>query len=218
MRKLAVILCFALLLPCVLTACGRSSSDDSKVELTKRGRIFEYAVEDFSASNYDSKEMDDFVDDAIKAYKEDNKGRIKVKKNRVRKETAYLTLRYNNADTYAGFNQVECFDGTMEEALMAGYEFDMDFTRVSEPEAESEDASAVTSTSSTVTVSGDVVTGDEELKVFIIETDMDVTVPGDVQYYYTSYGVSNLTDKDTVGVYIDADIVGENNVVYVLYY
>ncbi len=193
MRKLAATLCMALLLPILLTSCGSTTTDtkdSSRVELTKNGKIIEYTVEDFSASNYDLDELKDFVEAEIKAYKSDNKGRINVRKEKVKNGIAYLTVRYNKVATYAAFNDVECFAGTVAEAEEAGYDVAVD--------ADLEDEA-------------------DTLYVFIVETDANVTVPGNVLESYCSDGVTELLSYDTVSVEVQEDDFGTRNVVSVIY-
>ncbi len=237
MRKITAFLCAVVLLSGLLTSCGSSSSKtNSRVELSRGGKILEYTVEDFSESYYDIDELEDFIDEAIDIYKEENKGRIKVKRERLRKDKAYLTIRYNKPETYAAFNNVECFSGTVAEALEAGYDFSMpfimamdeysDFEEVEEIEAvtgeetgdvEIYEATETVNGIAQVTVAGQSVIADDSLKVLIIGTDSYVTVPGDVQYYYTSYGAARLKSRDTVAISVDEDLAGDSNVVYVLY-
>ncbi len=222
MRKIITFLCAVLMLSVFLTSCGRSSKKESSVELTRGGKIIEYTVDDFSASNYDADELKTFVDDEISAYKEENKGRIKVKKERVRKNTAYLTIRYNKTETYAAFNDVECFSGTILEAMEAGYDFSMNFIMAMDDYEDDMDESddeltGASNISGQITVSGSTVLTDETMKVLIVETDVNVTIPGEVQYYYSSRGQARLKSKDTVAIYIDGELAGEKNLVYVLY-
>ncbi len=225
MRKTAAFLCAVLLLSGLLVSCGRSSTKESRVELTRGGKIIEYTVDDFSALNYDIDELKEFIEDEISAYKEDNKGRIKVKTEKVRKDTAYLTIRYNKPETYAAFNTAECFSGTILDAVEAGYDFSMRFIMAmddfededEELEEELEEELADTDSFSQITVSGSTVLTDDTMKVLIIETEADVTVPGEVQYYYSSRGQARLKSKDTVSISVSGELAGENNLVYVLY-
>ncbi len=193
MRKLAATLCMALLLPVFLTSCESTASevrDSSRVELTKNGKIIEYTVEDFSASNYDIDELKDFVEEEIKAFESENKGRIHVRREREKNDTVYLTVRYNKVATFAAFNDVECFAGTLEEAEEAGYEVSLDF----DPEEE-----------------------EHTVYVFIIETDVNVSVPGNVKECYCTEGEAELLSHNTVAVEVPEDDLDTGNVVYVLY-
>ncbi len=232
MKRVAAVLCSAVLLTCILASCGASDTADettvteneSSVELTKSGRVIEYAIEDFSADYYNADELEDFVKEQIDAYEENNKGRIKVKRERVRKGTARLTLRYNSVDTYAAFNGVECFSGTVDEAKEAGYDFSMNFILAQEEEVveeevtvDGEETVSETLLSGQITVPGKTVAGDDSLKVLIIETDMDVTVPGEVQYFYSTNGTVSIKKEDTVQVRVDEEFANVENLVYVLY-
>ncbi len=223
MKKIAAFLCAVLLLPVLLTSCGSSSSNESRVEVTRGGKITEYAIEDFSASNYDLDELKEFIDEEVKAFKEENKGRIRVKKEKVRKDTAYLTIRYNKPETYAAFNDVVCFSGTIGEALEEGYDFSDKYilateeSKVSLDEETYDGEEAAEEIIEQVYVSGSTVIVDESMKVLIIETDMSVKVPGKVQYYRATRGDAQLESEDFVSVYVSEDLVGEPNVVYVFY-
>ncbi len=193
MRKFAAALCMTLLLPILLTSCGSAASDikdSSRVELTKNGKIIEYTVEDFSASNYDIDELKDFVESEIKSYKSENKGRINIRKEKVKNGIAYLTVRYNKVATYAAFNDVECFAGTVEEAKEAGYDF---------------------------TVETDLEEEEDTLYIFIVETDANITVPGNVLESYCTDGETELLSNNTVAVDVQEEELGSRNVVYVIY-
>ncbi len=223
MKKIAAVLCVTvLLLSGLLTSCGGTSSEESEVELTRGGKIIETTVEDFSASNYDIDELKDFIESEIKAYKEDNRGRIRVRTDKIRKDKAYLTISYNKIETYVGFNGVVCYSGTISDAWEAGYDFSMSFILAeddyvqSNAGADEEDLFAEAAETQ-VRVSGTTVLTDESLKVLIIETEADVVVPGDVQYFYCSAGQAYRKGKDTVAVSVTEDLVGESNLVYVLY-
>ncbi len=223
MKKIVAVLCVTvLLLTGLLTSCGSSSSEDSEVELTRGGKIIENTVEDFSASNYDLDELKDFIKSEIKAYKEEHKGRIRVRTDRLRKDTAYLTIRYNKAETYADFNGVVCYSGTITDAWEAGYDFSMSFILAEDDyvlnNAEEDEETLFAEADDTqVKVSGATVLTDESLKVLIIETEADVVIPGDVQYFYCSAGQAYRKSKDTVAVSVTEDLIGDKNLVYVLY-
>ncbi len=221
MRKIAAFLCVAVLLTGLLAGCGGSSSNESRVELTKNGKITEYTVEDFSASNYDEAELKEFIKEAIAEFRVEYKGRIRVRRQRIKKTVAYLTIHYNSAETYSAFNDTVCFEGTIGEALEAGYDFSMNFTaaedsgsrRKTETADEDEEDSAEERVIGRKRVSGTSLISDDSLKLLVIGTNEDVRVPGDVQYYYCSLGSAEVEKGNTVVVYSEAD----NNLVYVLY-
>ncbi len=222
MRRSVAILCAAAMLPVLLSSCGSSSGsssgNESRVELTKNGKIIEYTVEDFSAPNYDLDELKTFVDDQIKSFRQENKGRIRARRVKEKKNMVYLTVRYNNIDTYSAFVGEECFSGTMEEALEAGYDFSMDFFAAGTGSVEeTEDLSMEPEEPEVQTVSGNSLTADEDLHVLIIGTDASVQVSGDVRYYYVSHGEAACTGRNLVSVSVDEDAEELGNLVYVLY-
>ncbi len=201
MKKRGCFFCALLLLPMVLSSCGASTADASRVELSKKGEIIEYTVENFDAVNYDAEEFETFVDNAVEEYEESGSGKVKVTHEEVEEETVNLTMTYDEPDTYAAFNQVTCFSGTIEEARMAGYDFSMDFLAA-------DTRQSVPATSFFL---------DESLLVFIVETDVDVQIPGVVQYYYSSFGTAVNKEEDTVQVAVSEDLIGTQNLVYVVY-
>ncbi len=268
MKRVVAFLCAALMLPAFLTSCGSSTTDEgSRVELTDKGKIIEYTVEDFSGSNYDADELSDFVDEAVSDYRQDHKRRsVLVNTERVRNEVAYLTMTYSDAETYAEFNRVDCFSGTAAEALAKGYSFSMNFYAVepeettgveeenlsaeeenpeisaeveelvgeieeldedveAEVEAEEDaemgedtetDEDAETEEDSGM-VSGNLAIREDGLRLFIVASDVDVIVPGTIRYYYSSFGTIELASENTVHVALEEEIVGQPNLVYILY-
>ncbi len=200
-RKVVAIFCTVGLLSALLSACGSGAAEESRLELTKKGKIVEYTAEDFSGPNYDADEFKNFVKDSIAEYKETGSGKIKVSHESFENDTAYLTLTYDAPETYTAFNGLACFSGTLQEARAAGYDFSVDFL-----EADTRRVVSATEFSS-----------DESLRVFIVETDVDVQIPGAVRYYYTSYGSAVNLGEDTVQLAVPDDLVGVRNIVYVIY-
>ncbi len=215
MRKKSVFLCLTAMLPVFLVSCGNAAANGSRVELTKNGKIIEYTVEDFSASNYDIDELKSYIDEEISLYKETNSGRVRVTRDKVKNDIISLTMRYNSVDTYVLFNDVECFAGTVEEAREAGYDFSMDFTvaEVTDPGDSSIDVLA----NGQETVTGSEVAADDSLSVLIVETDAGVQVAGDVRYFYTSTGKALCTARNVVSVSLDEEDLNKGNLVYVVY-
>ncbi len=200
-RKVVAIFCTVVMLSVLLAACGSGAAEESRVELTKKGEIVEYTVEDFSGPNYDADEFKNFVKDSIAEYEETGSGKIKVSHESFENDTAYLTLTYDVPDTYYAFNGLACFSGTLQEARLAGYDFSVDFLEA--------DTRRVVSASE--------FSSDESLQVFIIETDVEVQIPGVVKYYYSSYGSAVNLGEDAVQLAVPDDLIGVKNIVYVIY-
>lgn len=135
--KMAAFCAAAALLP-MLSACGSAGITANTLELKKDGSIIEYTVEDFSASYYDADELKSFVDAEVDAYLAENDGTIRVSRNEVEDQTAYLTVRYDSAQTYTDFNGTECFVGSIVQAQAAGYDFDLDFIAAGAEETDSD--------------------------------------------------------------------------------
>ena len=250
--KMAAFFAAAVLMP-LLSACGSSDITESTVELKKDGSIIEYTVEDFSASYYDADELKSFVDAEVDAYLAVNDGTIRVSRNEVEDQTAYLTIRYDSAQTYADFNGIDCFVGSIVQAQSAGYDFDLDFIDANAEEnsdGSDEDADAVEdadlsadsetsdaeisedssaedtsdsevsedSSSDATVISGEIpgtsVVDDDDLQVLILQSAVNIIVPGKIQYVYGE----NVEIQDTNTVIVQAkEDGGSNGPIYVLY-
>ncbi|MCD8364994.1 MAG: hypothetical protein LUC83_04130 [Clostridiales bacterium] len=122
----------------VMTSCGSAAVTENTIELKKDGKVVEYIVEDFEASYYDADEMKSFIDSQVEAYLEDSDGSIKVSKDKVEDEVAYVTIVYDSADTYADFTGAVLYAGGVLQAQTVGYDFDTNF--ISAEDATKEDA------------------------------------------------------------------------------
>lgn len=212
-RKIVVLFCAVLAGTLVLTGCSLFSKITvSTIELDKKGAVTETTIEDFPASQYDADDFASYVDDAVADYLTDEEDTsVSVEKDEVEEDVLTLVMDYDGVDTYAAFNNVECFLGTVNVARASGYDFSVDFISA---EDAGDDSSAG---AEPVTVSGSTVTADEDLSVFIVRTTANVKVPGKVKYFYTEYGTATLESKDTVAVTADDDTPDTGGLVYVLY-
>ncbi|MCD7981691.1 MAG: hypothetical protein LUF32_05190 [Clostridiales bacterium] len=263
--KMAALFAAAALIP-LLSACGSADITENTLELKKDGSIVEYTVEDFSASYYDADELESFVDTEVEAYLAENDGSIRVSRNEVEDQTAYLTIKYDSAETYADFNGIECFVGSIVQAQAAGYDFDLDFIDASAEEdsdgsdedadaeedsggsdedadaAEDADLSADSETSDAeisedssaedtsgseasedsssdaTVISGEIpgnsVVDDDDLQVLILQSAVNIIVPGKIQYVYGE----NVEIQDTNTVIVQStENGGSGGLIYVLY-
>lgn len=201
-----------------LASCGGTAVTENTIELKKNGKIVEYIAEDFEASYYDADELSSFVDSEVDAWTGENDGSIKVSKDKVEDGTAYVTITYDSADTYANFTGTELFSGSVVQAQSAGYDFDLDFisadteTASDDTEDEESDSSVIEGTIISSYISGSEIAGEDDLKVLIIGDAVDVVVPGTVKYISADF--ASITGKSKVSV--DAED-GADVLVYVLY-
>lgn len=201
-----------------LSACGSSTVTENTVELKKDGSIVEYTVEEFSASYYDADELASFVDAEIESYLAENDGEIKVSRNEVEDENAYLALKYDSADTYADFNGTECFAGSIVQAQTAGYDFDQEFLDVNAKDGDESDDGSVSVEEVVIqaVVPGSILIEDDNLQVLIVQSDSNVIVPGKIQYVSADIDVE-IQGTDTAVIQTDADGGSSEELIYILY-
>ena len=122
----------------LLGACGaKLDVQENTIALQKSGKVLEAAVESFDQSYYDEEELNTYVQKAVEAYtQEHGKKSVSVTDSKVEEKKAYLTLQYEDAETFSDFSGVECFSGSIVEAQAAGYDFDLDFYPVTEGKAD----------------------------------------------------------------------------------
>jgi len=211
-------LCIASVAFAAFSACGSTDVTENTVELKKDGSIVEYTVEEFSASYYDADELETFVNAEVESYLSEHDGTIKVSRNEVEDETAYLTLKYDSTDTYADFNGTECFSGSIVQAQTAGYDFEQDFLDVNSEDGDESDEGSVSVEETVIqaVIPGSVVVEDDDLKVLIIQCSTNVVVPGKIQYVSADSNV-DVQGTDTVVVQADADGGTSEEPVYILY-
>ena len=179
-KKLALLWTAAAIVCLFLAGCGGSGVTESTVELKRNGRIVEYTMEDFSESYYDADELQSYIDSAVEEWTGSHDGSIRVKRFAVEDGTACLTVQYDSAETYEDFNGIECFSGSIVQAQAAGYDFDMDFVQVDNEDTGDESLSVETEIQPVV--SGETVTEDDDLKVLIIRSHVNIKVPGKIVY------------------------------------
>ena len=187
MKKLTAIGLVSMLCVGLLTGCGTSyAADESTVFVEKHGKIISTDVEAFDEGTYEKSELEQYAKDAADSYTSENgKNSVKFKELSVKDGTAALTMEYKNAKVYRGFKGIELFDGTIAEALAAGYRFDVEFGSVKNGKAEK-------------VVDSSEFLDNEDLKVVVIRANTDVKVKGTIQYVSTEH--TALKDKSTVSI------------------
>lgn len=189
----------------LLVACGaKLDVQENTIALQRNGKILEAAVESFDQSYYDQEELNTYVQNAVDDYTaEHGKKSVSVTDSKVEEKKAYLTLQYENAETFSDFTGIECFNGSIVEAQSAGYDFDLDFYPVTDGKAD------------TKTVKGSTLLDDDDLKVLIVKENSDLIVPGKIAYVSTE-GTEVASEKQ-VNVTQKEQDTDEAVLVYVLY-
>ena len=189
----------------LLGACGaKLDVQENTIALQRNGKILEAAVESFDQSYYDQEELNTYVQNAVDDYTaEHGKKSVSVTDSKVEEKKAYLTLQYENAETFSDFTGIECFNGSIVEAQSAGYDFDLDFYPVTDGKAD------------TKTVKGSTLLDDDDLKVLIVKENSDLIVPGKIAYVSTE-GTEVASEKQ-VNVTQKEQDTDEAVLAYVLY-
>lgn len=189
----------------LLGACGaKLDVQENTIALQRNGKILEAAVETFDQSYYKEDELNSYIQNAVDDYTaEHGKKSVSVTESKVEEKKAYLTLQYENAETFQDFSGIECFSGSIVEAQSAGYDFEQDFYPVTDGKADKK------------TVRGSSLLEDDDLKVLIVKENSDLIVPGKIAYVSTEG--TEVTSEKKVNVTQKQQDTDESVLVYVLY-
>lgn len=200
MKKLISLLALMITGSIFLTGCGvTADADTNTLFIGKDGKITEVSVGDFTGSNYDIDEFEQYVKDAIDTYDASGAaGSVKLKKVQESEGTAKLVMEYSDYNAYTAFVENDLFLGTVVQGLAAGYDFSADFYAVTEGQTDEK-----------TTEKSDVISHND-YHVVITDSITDVSVNGTI--CYISGGVT-LKDKSTATVTDTA----ETEVQYIIY-
>lgn len=197
---LGIVLCAGL-----LSACGTSfTADTATIYVEKNGKVISVDVDSFEEDYYDETELQTYITEAVDAYTKDNgKGSVKLTELTTDSEVAKLTMEYQSVEDYASFNNEELFQGTVADALAAGYDFETVFLKVENEKI-------------TERVTAKQVKASSDLKVVITDTNANIKIDGTIRY--VSENVSELISEDTASVAGDnADSFETNGNTYIIY-
>ena len=126
-KKIVAILLATLIL--TLSACGALSGvETSTIYIDKKGKVTSVTIASLPAEQYNEKELEQSIDEAISDYNGDEeKEKITLKKFKVKKGQATLKIVYATSDDYEAFNDRVLFTGTVAEAKIAGFDFAGEF-------------------------------------------------------------------------------------------
>lgn len=205
MRKRMVALSCCIGMCMLMAACGtKLDVQENTIALQRNGKILEAAVETFDQSYYKEDELNSYIQNAVDDYTaEHGKKSVSVTESKVEEKKAYLTLQYENAETFQDFSGIECFSGSIVEAQSTGYDFEQDFYPVTDGKADKK------------TVRGSSLLEDDDLKVLIVKENSDLIVPGKIAYVSTEG--TEVTSEKQVNVTQKQQDTDESVLVYVLY-
>lgn len=111
----------------LLLLCGCLKEPDSSLTtLEKDGTVTSVLVESFDASYYDEEELKQMILEESADYnRTTGKSAVSVEKVSVEDGIANVKMTYESAADFAAFNDCIFFDGTVQEALDAGYDLNL---------------------------------------------------------------------------------------------
>ncbi|MDD2973242.1 MAG: hypothetical protein PHE02_14050 [Lachnospiraceae bacterium] len=124
-RKGFLLTCVALTV--LLAGCGNkvSKEDTTSVSVDKNGKVYSTVVDTLDKEYYDTDELHAMIIAEIESYNEkESSEKVTLDAADLTKEKSVVTMSYADADSYAAFNDMIFFQGTVAEAGEAGYDLD----------------------------------------------------------------------------------------------
>ena len=183
------------ILSVALTGCS-APADYSSLVLNKKGVLTQTIVEEWDQEQYDKKELQEQIETEIKAYDQ------KIELNSIRTKETKVTVKmtYQDLASYAEYNQVILFQGTVAQCQAAGY--------LLEGEFKTADGEAVDRTQ--------VLNAGDECTVLVFQEPLSVKLPGRILYCSNSLEI--ISGKE-VKASLEENSTGFllSNPVYVIY-
>ncbi len=165
---------------------GASFAETTTMKIASDGSITMDEVDDFSESNYDEDELEEYTKKLVDDYNNSgNVGKVKFKKVKVKDKKAYLRMEYSDYNAYKQFTGNELFIGTVGEAKTAGYDFQDTFSSVSD--GQKKDA-----------ISVEDMTSDDSKKVILVRANETIVAPNDITAI--SDACTTIDKKDQVSI------------------
>ena len=165
---------------------GASFAETTTMKIASDGSITMDEVDDFSESNYDEDELEEYTKKLVDDYNNSgNVGKVKFKKVKVKDKKAYLRMEYSDYNAYKQFTGNELFIGTVGEAKTAGYDFQDTFSSVSDDQKK--DA-----------ISVEDMTSDDSKKVILVRANETIVAPNDITAI--SDACTTIDKKDQVSI------------------
>lgn len=171
----------------IFSGCGGiEDAEESTVTVNEKGIVTQLLIEDFLSEQYDEEELKTSVQEWVAEYNQKaGAGAVTLKNSEVEEGIAKVMLQYQSDEDYRGFNQVDFFSGTVEEALEEGYTF----------------AGTFTDRKGNIVIEGTVPEQCRGKKVIIIREPLQVLVPGKILYVSKNM---EAAEADTARMLVDS--------------
>lgn len=180
--------------------------ESAAISIDEAGSITEIIQEKLDAAYYDAAELQTMIDKEVADYNSQHgENSITVKTYEAAEGSVKLIMEYATAEDYAAFNNVEFYYGSMINAQLEGYLFDVSYKKVRDG-----------------VVQGSEVSGSEVIRnmadtVLVVRAPLEVKVPGEVIYTSTNAEVLETSVVNATGEQedeADEGLVLPSNAVY----
>lgn len=204
MKRLGCLILSVCLISGMLAGCGNVDSDSTIVSIGKKGTVTTIDVEAFAQDYYTEEDFKAFAESAIDTYNMSHEvDAVTLSEFAITDGVAKLKMEFKSAKDYSEFNRIPLFQGTVVEAVAAGYKFEGTFSAVEKGEV----TGSATKTE---------VMADADLNVVIIQANTDVKVAGKI--CYVSNQNVTVTAKDTISIKDAENAALESDVLtYIVY-
>lgn len=162
--------------------------ESGAISVGEDGKITEYISETLDQAYYSSSELQNMITSEVNDYNSKNgENSVVVKNFEAEGSQVKLEMEYAKAADYAAFNNVEFYYGSMINAQLEGYLFDVSYKKVKNG-----------------VVQGSAVSGTEVLKnmadeVLVVQAPLEVHVPGNVLFTSTNAEVLSSSTVNATG-------------------
>ena len=203
-------ICAAILLVAVLiiTKMGVAIFDAGPIPTTSTltfqedGQVVFEEVTDFDPEVYSKSELKTYTKDLIKEFNEKHEEAITLKRFKVKDNQAYIKTIYKDAKTYTEFTGYETFNGSYDDAVSSGYNFEAVFSAVAN---NAKSAGQTVDAASTFAGS----------KVAVVKENVKVVVPGNIKY--VSEPSTELADGQSINIKQQDGNEDATDLVYIIY-
>ena len=129
LKNFITVFLLMLLMLTLLTGCEKKDEDyaETAIIIGSKGIITNEIVEPFDKSYYDEEELRNTIDKELALYCQNsgNEDSCMLDSLSVTDSVATARIEFRDYEAYAGFNEVDFYYGTVEEAMQKGYTSDV---------------------------------------------------------------------------------------------
>ncbi len=165
----------------LLNGCNIKQPDTWKpqepdaISVSSDGSLTETIKESLNEAYYDADELETMIRSSVEEYNQSNgEDSVKIKSLKNQDDTVTLKLKYASGKDFASFNNLEFYQGSIINAQLEGYLFDVSFYQIQDGEVKG------------AVVDVTEVFNDMSADVLIVQAPLEVHVDGDVTFISTN--------------------------------